>query len=62
MTPNPKILEFLVCPVTKAGLRYDEEKGELLSDRAKLAYPIINGVPNMVVDNARAMTSKEIKK
>lgn len=57
-----RVLEFLVCPVTKTGLRYDADKQELLSDRAKLAYPIINGVPLMSPDRARHMDHHEIKR
>ena len=57
-----RVLELLVCPVTKTSLRYDVDAKELLSDRAKLAYPIKNGVPIMIIDQARTMDSKEIKK
>ncbi len=60
--PNVKMLEMLVCPVTKTGLRYDSDNTELISDRAKLAYNIDYGVPNMVADMARQLDSKEIKK
>ena len=56
------LLELLVCPVTKTGLRYNAEAGELLSDRAKLAYPLVNGVPFMVADSARPMDDHEVKK
>ena len=57
-----RLLELLVCPVTKTGLRYDSKNQELLSDRAKLAYPLKNGVPIMVPDHARPMDNKEVKK
>lgn len=50
---DPKLLELLVCPLTKTGLRYDAERNELISDQARLAYPIRDGVPIMLVDNAR---------
>ncbi len=50
---DPKFLEFLVCPLTKGPLRYDAEHDELISDQAKLAYPIRDGVPIMLVDEAR---------
>lgn len=52
---NRKILEVLVCPVTKTALRYDSKKQELISDRAKLAYPIRNGIPIMISDQARSI-------
>ena len=50
---DPKILEILVCPLTKGPLEYDREKQELLSHEAKLAYPIRDGIPIMLVDEAR---------
>ena len=50
-----KLLELLVCPVTKTALEYDAEKQELISNRAKLAYPIKDGVPIMVVEYARIL-------
>ena len=50
---DPRLLEVLVCPVTKSALRYDREKQELISDSAKLAYPIRDGVPIMLPDEAR---------
>jgi uncharacterized protein YbaR (Trm112 family) len=59
---DPKLLEVLVCPLTKEPLRYDSEKMELISDRAKLAFPIRDGIPVMLVDEARALEDKEIKK
>jgi uncharacterized protein YbaR (Trm112 family) len=49
----PKMLELLVCPVTKTTLRYDSEKQELISQKAKLAFPIREGIPVMLVDEAR---------
>ncbi len=52
---DPKLLEILVCPLTKAPLRYDAEKQELISDQAKLAYPIRDGIPTMLVDEARSL-------
>ncbi len=51
---DPKLLEILVCPLTKGPLRYDAERGELLSDRAGLAYPIRDGIPIMLIDEARS--------
>jgi uncharacterized protein YbaR (Trm112 family) len=50
---DPKLLEILVCPLTKGPLRYDAEAGELISDQAHLAYPIRDGIPIMLVDEAR---------
>ena len=52
---DPKLLEILVCPLTKAPLRYDRLARELISDQAGLAFPIRNGVPIMLVDEARAL-------
>ncbi|MFN3663707.1 Trm112 family protein [Yoonia sp.] len=50
---DPRMLEALVCPVTHATLRYDAEKQELISENAHLAFPIRNGIPVMLVDEAR---------
>jgi uncharacterized protein YbaR (Trm112 family) len=50
---DPKLLEILVCPLTKAPLEYDAEKQELVSRQAKLAFPIREGIPIMLVDEAR---------
>lgn len=55
MAVDPKMLETLVCPVTKTTLRYDAEKAELISDTAKLAYPIRDGVPIMIPAEARKL-------
>lgn len=52
---DPKLLEILVCPMTKGPLRYDREKQELISDQAKLAYPIRDGIPIMLIDEARKL-------
>jgi len=52
---DPKLLELLVCPVTKSTLRYDAEKHELISDSARLAYPIRDGIPIMIPDEARKL-------
>jgi uncharacterized protein YbaR (Trm112 family) len=52
---DPKLLEILVCPVTKGPLRYDVEKQELISDKAGLAYPIRDGIPIMLIDEARKL-------
>ena len=48
-----KLLEILVCPVTKSPLRYDDENQELISDEAGLAYPIKDGIPVLLEDEAR---------
>jgi hypothetical protein len=50
---DPKLLEILVCPVTKAPLRYDAARQELISEQAKLAYPIHDGIPIMLASEAR---------
>jgi uncharacterized protein YbaR (Trm112 family) len=50
---DPKLLEILVCPVTKGRLEYDREKQELISRAAKLAYPIRDGIPIMLQEEAR---------
>jgi uncharacterized protein YbaR (Trm112 family) len=54
---DPKLLEILVCPLTKGALHYDREKQELVSEKAKLAYPIRDGIPIMLVDEARKLDS-----
>lgn len=54
---DPKLLEILVCPLTKAPLRYDAQAQELISDQAKLAYPIREGIPVMLVDEARKISA-----
>ena len=50
---DPRLLEILVCPLTRTRLRYDAEAQELISDSAGLAYPIRDGVPIMLVEEAR---------
>ena len=52
---DPRLLEVLVCPVTRGPLDYDREARELISRKAKLAYPIRNGVPIMLAEEARAL-------
>jgi uncharacterized protein len=52
---DPKLLEILVCPLTKTPLRYDREKGELISDKAKLAFPVRDGIPIMLEAEARVL-------
>jgi len=51
--PDPRLLELLVCPLTKTRLTLDRERGELISKAAGLAFPIRNGVPLMTLDAAR---------
>ena len=52
---DPALLEILVCPVTKGPLRYDRARGELVSEQAGLAYPIRDGIPIMLPDEARRL-------
>jgi uncharacterized protein YbaR (Trm112 family) len=52
---DPKLLEILVCPLTKGPLRYDAEAQELISEQAGLAYPIRDGIPIMLADEARTI-------
>jgi uncharacterized protein YbaR (Trm112 family) len=54
-TVDPRLLEVLVCPLTKTNLRYDRERQELISEAARLAYPIRDGVPIMLPDEARSL-------
>ena len=56
--PDPKLLEILVCPLTKTSLEYDQKKQELISRAAKLAYPIRDGIPVMIVSEARDLSKK----
>jgi len=53
---DPRLLEILVCPVTHGPLEYDRERAELVSRSARLAYPIRNGVPVMLPEEARELT------
>ncbi|MBC8269652.1 MAG: Trm112 family protein [Rhodospirillaceae bacterium] len=55
-TVDAKLLEILVCPLTKGPLTYDEQAQELISESAKLAYPIRDGIPIMLVDEARELS------
>ena len=52
---DPKLLEILVCPLTKGPLRYDAQRQELISDKAHLAYPIREGIPVMLPSEARPL-------
>lgn len=56
---NPKLLEILVCPVTKGPLMYNKQTQELISKSARLAYPIRDGIPVMLEDEARRLQEEE---
>ena len=56
---DPKLLEVLICPQTRTPLRYDRERQELVSERARLAYPVRDGVPIMLIDEARELGADE---
>ncbi|QLQ32498.1 MAG: Trm112 family protein [Candidatus Thiothrix singaporensis] len=58
---DKKLLEILVCPVTKGALIYDKDKQELISKSARLAYPIRDGVPVMLEEEARPLTQEEVE-
>ena len=57
---DTKLLELLVCPVTKGPLQYDREKQELISRSARLAYPVRDGLPVMLENEARTLTDEEL--
>jgi uncharacterized protein YbaR (Trm112 family) len=59
MEIDPKLLEILVCPLTKGPLIYDRERQELISKKAGLAYPIRDGIPIMLADEARELSDAE---
>ena len=56
-----KLLDILVCPVTKAPLVYDKKRNELLCKASRLAYPVRDGIPVMLEDEARQMTPEEVE-
>ena len=56
---DPKLLEVLVCPSSRKPLRYDRERQELISESARLAYPVRDGVPIMLIDEARELGADE---
>ena len=58
---DPKLLELLVCPVTKGHLDYDRERQELLSRSARLAYPIRDGIPVLLEEQARVLGDDELE-
>lgn len=57
---DTRLLELLVCPVTKGPLEYNREKQELISRSARLAYPIRDGIPVLLENEARALTDAEL--
>ncbi len=57
---DPKLLEILVCPLTKGTLEYDRAKQELVSRQARLAYPIRDGIPIMLPEEARKLDESEL--
>lgn len=57
---DTKLLELLVCPVTKGPLDYDREKHELISRSARLAYPVRDGIPVLLETEARTLTDEEL--
>ncbi len=56
---DPRLLEVLVCPVTRTPLVYDRKRGELISKAARLAYPVRDGVPVMLPEEARSLAEGE---
>jgi hypothetical protein len=58
---DDKLLSLLVCPLTKGPLIYNQERQELLSKTAKLAYPVHNGIPVMIPSEARDLTDEELE-
>ena len=59
MDVDPKLLEILVCPLTKTTVIYDRERQELISKKAGLAYPVRDGIPVMLPDEARQLSESE---
>ena len=59
---DKQLLDILVCPVTKGPLKYDKEQQELISTSARLAYPIRDGIPVMLEDEARIINDEEYEK
>jgi uncharacterized protein YbaR (Trm112 family) len=58
---DPKLLELLVCPVTKGHLHYDRSRQELVSRGARLAYPVRDGIPVLLEDEARTLGDDELE-
>ena len=59
---DPRLLELLVCPVTKGPLDFDRERQELLSRSARLAYPIRDGIPILLEEEARTLSDEELER
>jgi uncharacterized protein YbaR (Trm112 family) len=59
---DPKLLEILVCPVTKGSLKYDQDRNELISTSARLAYPVQDGFPVLLEEEARELDAEELEK
>ncbi len=59
--PDPKLLEVLVCPLTKGPVKYNKASKELISKKAGLAFPVRNGIPIMLLDEARVLEEVEKK-
>lgn len=57
---DTRLLELLVCPVTKGPLEFDREKQELISRSARLAYPVHDGIPVLLENEARTLTDQEL--
>lgn len=60
MELSSELLKILVCPLTQTPLIYDREKEELISVAASLAYPIVDGIPMLLVDHARRLSKEEV--
>lgn len=58
---DPKLLEILVCPVTKGPLRFDAQRQELISRSARLAYPVRDGIPVLLENEARTLDDDELE-
>lgn len=58
---DPKLLELLVCPITKGPLRFDQERQELISQSARLAYPVRDGIPILLENEARTLDDSELQ-
>ncbi|MCI4664679.1 MAG: Trm112 family protein [Neomegalonema sp.] len=61
MDIDPKLLESLICPVSQGALSFDREKSELISRKARLAFPIRDGVPIMLESEARILTDEDLR-
>ena len=59
---DPRLLELLVCPVTKGPLDFDRERQELLSRSARLAYPVRDGIPVLLEEEARTLSDEELER